>query len=71
MTTPSDLVYWSDCGVPCTSEATMDRNLKALLNFDGLTDGQKAAIGTQALQLFPSAAARLADSTDTPAARRG
>jgi hypothetical protein len=39
VTTPSHLVYGSDCGVPCTSEATMDRNLKALLNFDGLTDG--------------------------------
>jgi 6-methylsalicylate decarboxylase len=63
MTTPDQLVYGSDCGVPCTSEATMDRNLAALLNFPNLTDGQKTAIGARALQLFPSAAARVADST--------
>jgi predicted TIM-barrel fold metal-dependent hydrolase len=61
MTTPDQLVYGSDCGVPCTSEATMDRNLAALLNFPGLTDSQKAGIGARALRLFPSAAARLAD----------
>jgi predicted TIM-barrel fold metal-dependent hydrolase len=29
MTIPDQLVYGSDCGVPCTSEATMDRNLGA------------------------------------------
>jgi hypothetical protein len=38
-------------------------NLEALLNFPGLTDSQQTAIGTRALRLFPSAAARLADST--------
>jgi 6-methylsalicylate decarboxylase len=63
MTTPDQLVYGSDCGVPCTSEATMDRNLEALLNFPDLTDNQKMAIGSRALRLFPSAAARVADST--------
>jgi predicted TIM-barrel fold metal-dependent hydrolase len=63
MTTPDQLVYGSDCGVPCTSEATMDRNLEALLNFPDLTDSQKTAIGSRALQLFPSAAARVTDST--------
>jgi predicted TIM-barrel fold metal-dependent hydrolase len=63
MTTPDQLVYGSDCGVPCTSEATMDRNLEALLNFPDLTDNQKMAIGSRALRLFPCAAARVADST--------
>jgi 6-methylsalicylate decarboxylase len=63
MTTPDQLVYGSDCGVPCTSEATMDRNLEALLNFPDLTDGQKKAIGARALQLFPAAAARVAHLT--------
>ena len=38
-------------------------NLEALLNFPGLTDSQQTATGTRALRLFPSAAARLADST--------
>jgi 6-methylsalicylate decarboxylase len=65
MTTPDRLVYGSDCGVPCTSESSMDRNLEALLNFPGLTDSEKTAIGTRALQLFPSAAARVADSMHT------
>ncbi|WP_235009642.1 amidohydrolase family protein [Mycobacterium sp. 3519A] len=59
MTTPDKLVYGSDCGVPCSSEASMNRNLQALLDFDGLTTQEKAAIGTAALQLFPNAAARL------------
>ena len=61
MTTPTQLVYRSDCGVPCTSEATMDRNLMALLNFDGLTNDEKTAVGTNALGLFPAATARLAE----------
>jgi predicted TIM-barrel fold metal-dependent hydrolase len=59
MTTPDKLVYGSDCGVPCSSEASMNRNLQALLDFDGLTTQEKAAIGAAALQLFPDAAARL------------
>jgi predicted TIM-barrel fold metal-dependent hydrolase len=63
MTTPTQLVYGSDCGVPCTSEATMDRNLMALLNFDGLTNDEKTAVGTNALGLFPAAAARLAEAS--------
>ena len=65
MTTPAQLVYGSDCGVPCTSEATMDRNLMALLNFDGLTNDEKTAVGTNALGLFPAAAARLAEPSST------
>jgi 6-methylsalicylate decarboxylase len=63
MTTPDQLVYGSDCGVPCTSEATMDRNLDALLNFPDLTDSQRTEVGTRALRLFPSAAGRVADAT--------
>jgi 6-methylsalicylate decarboxylase len=63
VTPPAQLVYGSDCGVPCTSEATMHRNLEALLNFPDLTDSQTTAMGTRALRLFPSAAARVADST--------
>jgi 6-methylsalicylate decarboxylase len=51
MTAPTQLLYGSE------------RNREALLNFQDLTDRQKTAIGTQALQLFPSAAERLATST--------
>jgi len=27
MTTPDKIVYGSDCGVPCTTDATMDANI--------------------------------------------
>ena len=59
MTTPDRLVYGSDCGVPCTTDATMDANLEALHAFAGLTREQVEAIGKRAAQLFPRAAERL------------
>lgn len=63
MTTPDRLVYGSDCGVPCTTDATMDTNLEALRSFPGLTREQVEAIGRNALRLFPSAAERLRTAT--------
>lgn len=60
MTTPDRIVYGSDCGVPCTTDDTMNRNLAALLSFPGLSPEQIEAIGHNALQLFPAAAKRLA-----------
>jgi predicted TIM-barrel fold metal-dependent hydrolase len=63
MTTPDRLVYGSDCGVPCTSASSMDANLEALLNFEGLTAGEKSAIGSAGLRLFPVAAARVAQAS--------
>ena len=59
MTTPRQIVYGSDCGVPCTTDATMDANIEALLAFEGLTPDQIQAIGRNALTLFPEAAARI------------
>ncbi len=59
MTTPDRIVYGSDCGVPCTSDDTMNANIEALLSFQGLTSGQIDAIGRNALRLFPKAAARI------------
>lgn len=59
MTTPDKFLYGSDCGVACTTDATMDRNLQGLLGFRGLTDEEKQAIGRNALKLFPDAAKRL------------
>ncbi len=59
MTTPDKIVYGSDCGVPCTTDATMDANIEALLAFEGLTPEQIHAIGRNALTLFPAAAARI------------
>jgi predicted TIM-barrel fold metal-dependent hydrolase len=59
MTTPEHLVYGSDCGVPCTTEATMQANLDALLSYAGLSPGQIEDIGHNALRLFPCAAERI------------
>lgn len=59
MTTPEKIVYGSDCGVPCSTDATMDANLEALLAFEGLSAEQIQAIGKNARNLFPSAAARI------------
>ncbi len=57
MTTHDHLVYGSDCGVPCTSDATMMVNIQALLSHGGLTAEQIEGIGHNALRLFPAAAA--------------
>jgi predicted TIM-barrel fold metal-dependent hydrolase len=74
MTTPDKIVYGSDCGVPCTTDATMDTNIEALLAFEGLSAAEIQAIGQNALNLFPKAAARIADQhaqrTGDPASRR-
>ncbi len=58
MTTADKLVYGSDCGVPCTTDATMDANIEALRGYPGLTREQVEAIGRGALRLFPAAAER-------------
>jgi predicted TIM-barrel fold metal-dependent hydrolase len=59
MTTHDHLVYGSDCGVPCTTDATMQVNLEALLGYAGLTREQIEEIGHNALRLFPAAADRI------------
>ncbi len=59
MTTYDRLVYGSDCGVPCTTDATMNANLEALLGYPGLTRIQLEEIGHKALTLFPRAAERM------------
>ena len=43
MTTADKLVYGSDCGVPCTTDATMDANIEALLAYRGLSPEQISA----------------------------
>lgn len=59
MTTHDRLVYGSDCGVPCTTDATMQVNLEALLSYAGLTREQIEDIGHNGLRLFPAAAERI------------
>ena len=59
MTSYEQLVYGSDCGVPCTTDATMNANIAALQSYGGLTPEQVDSIGRNALQLFPEAARRM------------
>lgn len=54
------LVYGSDCGVPCTTDATMDANLEAILGYAQLSTAQRQAIGRNALALYPRIAEHLA-----------
>lgn len=60
MTTPDKIIYGSDCGVPCSLEGSLVRNIEAMLAYDGLTREQIDAIGHNALNLFPAAKARIA-----------
>ena len=59
MTTPDHIVYGADCGVPCSSESTMERNKQAVLEYSGFVGEQAEAVGSNVLRLFPRAAARL------------
>ncbi len=67
MTTCDHLVYGSDCGVPCTTDATMVENLQALLQFSDLSEGEIQWIGRNALRIFPSIGKRLGDTADQAA----
>ena len=53
------LVYGSDCGVPSSTESTREANKKAVLDYEGLSESQRFAIGRNVLSLFPAATARL------------
>lgn len=59
MTSPSHIVYGSDCGVPCSTERTLEQNRQALLHYDGLKSDEIQSIGANALALFPAADKRL------------
>jgi predicted TIM-barrel fold metal-dependent hydrolase len=59
MIAPGHLVYGSDSGVPCSTEASMEASKQSLLSFDGLTPRQREEVGRNALALFPAARTRL------------
>ena len=59
MVPPEHLVYGADCGVPCSTESSMEVNKKEVLGYEGLSRSQRDAIGRNVLPLFPAAAARL------------
>jgi predicted TIM-barrel fold metal-dependent hydrolase len=54
------LLFGSDCGRECTTDATMDANLQSILAYRPLSDEEKQSIGRAALGLYPRAAERLA-----------
>jgi 6-methylsalicylate decarboxylase len=64
----AQLVYGSDCGVPCSSEATLSENLLSLLNFEEFSAEDVQAIGRRACSLFPSIVARLVGCAHAEAA---
>ncbi len=53
------VVYGADCGVPCSTEATMEENRKNILGYEGLTEEEKDAIGHNVKKLFPEAVKRM------------
>lgn len=59
MTSCDHVVYGSDCGAPCTVDATAIANIKALLSFSGVDADLIERIGRNALDLFPKLARRL------------
>ena len=59
MVSADHMVYGADCGVPCSTESTMEANRKAVLEYEGLLKSQRDAIGRNVLSLLPAAAKRL------------
>lgn len=53
------LVYGSDCGVPCSTETSMNANIELLHTSTVLHPGEVEHLGRCALDLFPRAASRL------------
>ncbi|WP_242904963.1 amidohydrolase family protein [Actinomadura terrae] len=56
------IVYGSDWGAPCTTEATAESNRTSLLECGALSADEADAVGGRALELFPRAAQRIADA---------
>ena len=54
MTGKPHLVYGSDCGVPCSTEQTLEQNRLALKNVSILNDAEVEELGRRAFELFPS-----------------
>lgn len=53
------IVYGADCGVPCSTEATMEENKRNILAYEGMTDEEKSSIGRNLYALFPQAVKRM------------
>ncbi len=53
------VVYGADCGVPCSTEATMDENKASILAFEGLGEDERSQVGRNLHDLLPTAVCRL------------
>jgi 6-methylsalicylate decarboxylase len=53
------VVYGADCGVPCSTEQTIEENRLNILGFEGLTTEERDAIGHNVKVLFPEAVKRM------------
>ena len=51
-------IYGADCGVPCSTEATMEENRRDVLAIEEGMNGEPGKIGTNGWALFPEAAKR-------------
>jgi len=58
----SHCVYGSDCGVACSTIATMEENRRVVLDVEHRTTGRSGQIGMNGWNLFPRAAKRVATS---------
>ncbi|GAA4228366.1 amidohydrolase family protein [Actinomadura meridiana] len=55
------IVYGSDWGAPCTTEASAEANRASLLSCGALSSEEADAVADRAIQLFPRAARRVAE----------
>lgn len=53
------IVYGADCGVPCSTEETLEENRKSILAYEGMTREERQAIGHNVRALFPQAVERM------------
>jgi 6-methylsalicylate decarboxylase len=59
MVGPEHVVYGADCGVPCSSEETMEKNRKAIVQVSSELSMGPDTVGRNGWHLFPKAAARV------------
>ena len=53
------VVYGADCGVPCSTEETMEENKRNLLAYEEMGAEDREAIGRNVYALFPAAVERM------------
>lgn len=54
-----NVVYGADCGVPCSSEGTMEENRNDVLNYEKAKGVEEGFFGRNGWNLFPAAARRV------------